>query len=245
MSSKLTWEAEKVLEVNDLIAGYGDIIAVRDFSFSIEAGETLALLGANGAGKSTTIMSLMGLVERKSGRIMMDNEDISKLSIEARISRGIAIVPEGRRIFPDLSVHENLVVGGHIVSEEVMAEGIDSVFTYFPRLGQRSRQSAGSLSGGEQQMLAIGRALISRPRVLMIDELSLGLMPSIVDECYGVLENLKKDNIAILLVEQNTERALSVADHVCVLEAGNMTWSGSAASARENETLATSMMGTD
>ena len=245
MSLRLTWGAEKVLEVNDLIAGYGDIIAVRDFSFSIEAGETLALLGANGAGKSTTIMSLMGLVERKSGRIMMDGEDISKLSIEARISRGIAIVPEGRRIFPDLSVHENLVVGGHIVSEEIMSEGIDSVFTYFPRLGQRSRQSAGSLSGGEQQMLAIGRALISRPRVLMIDELSLGLMPSIVDECYGVLENLKKDNIAILLVEQNTERALSVADYVCVLEAGNMTWSGTAESARKNETLASSMMGAD
>jgi branched-chain amino acid transport system ATP-binding protein len=236
---------EKVLQVSGLIAGYGDIIAVRDFSFSIDAGETLALLGANGAGKSTTIMSMMGLVECKSGRIMMDGEDISRLSIEARISRGIAIVPEGRRIFPDLSVHENLMVGGNIVSKEIMSAGIDSVFSYFPRLGERSKQAAGSLSGGEQQMLAIGRALISRPRVLMIDELSLGLMPSIVDECYGVLETLKKDNIAILLVEQNTERALSVADHVCVLEAGNMTWSGTAESARENETLASSMMGAD
>ncbi|MCP4768378.1 MAG: ABC transporter ATP-binding protein [Gammaproteobacteria bacterium] len=234
-----------MLKVSGLTAGYGDIIAVRDFSFSIDKGTTLALLGANGAGKSTTIMSLMGLVERKSGRIVMDGEDISTLNIEARISRGLAIVPEGRRVFADLSVHENLMTGGHIVSKEIMQMGIDTVYGYFPRLGERSRQAAGSLSGGEQQMLAIGRALISRPRILMIDELSLGLMPSIVDECYAVLETLKKDNIAILLVEQNTERALSVADQICVLEAGNLTWSGSAAAARENETLATSMMGAD
>lgn len=234
-----------MLEVSGLIAGYGDIIAVRDFSFSVGKGTTLALLGANGAGKSTTIMSLMGLVERKSGRITMDGEDISTVNIEARISRGLAIVPEGRRIFPDLSVQENLMVGGHIVPEKIMSVGIDSVYSYFPRLGERSKQAAGSLSGGEQQMLAIGRALISRPRVLMIDELSLGLMPSIIDECYAVLKALKDDDIAILLVEQNTERALSVADHVCVLEAGNMTWSGTAESARLNETLATSMMGAD
>lgn len=245
MSSRLTWGAWTVLEVSGLNAGYGDIIAVRDFSFSIEAGTTLALLGANGAGKSTTIMSLMGLVERKSGRITMDGEDISTVNIEARISRGLAIVPEGRRIFPDLSVQENLMVGGHIVPEKIMSAGIDSVYSYFPRLGERSKQAAGSLSGGEQQMLAIGRALISRPRVLMIDELSLGLMPSIIDECYAVLKALKDDDIAILLVEQNTERALSVADHVCVLEAGNMTWSGTAESARSNETLTISMMGAD
>jgi branched-chain amino acid transport system ATP-binding protein len=137
------------------------------------------------------------------------------------------------------------MIGGHIVSEQIMLEGIDSVYSYFPRLGERSNQVAGSLSGGEQQMLAIGRALISRPRILLIDELSLGLMPRIVDECYAVLETLKENNIAILLVEQNTERALSVADQVGVLEAGNMTWSGTAEAARENETLASSMMGAD
>ena len=234
-----------MLEVSGLTAGYGDIIAVRDLSFSIEAGTTLALLGANGAGKSSTLMSLMGLVERKSGHMLMDGEDISTLSTEARMSRGLAIVPEGRRVFPDLSVHENLMIGGHIVPEQIMLAGIDSVYGYFPRLGERSKQAAGSLSGGEQQMLALGRALISRPRVLLIDELSLGLMPKIVDECYAVLETLKKNNIAVLLVEQNTERALSVADRVCVLEAGNMTWSGTAQAARQSETLATSMMGAD
>jgi branched-chain amino acid transport system ATP-binding protein len=162
-----------VLEVSNLTAGYGDIIAVRDCSFSIEAGTIFALMGANGAGKSSTIMSLMGLVERKSGLIAIDGEDISTLNIEARISTGLAIVPEGRRVFPDLSVHENLMIGGHIVSEQIMLEGIDSVYSYFPRLGERSSQAAGSLSGGEQQMLAIGRALISQPRILLIDELSL------------------------------------------------------------------------
>ncbi len=234
-----------MLEVSNLTAGYGDIIAVRDLSFSIEAGSIFALMGANGAGKSSTIMSLMGLVERKSGHIAIDGEDISTLNIEARISTGLAIVPEGRRVFPDLSVHENLMIGGHIVSEQIMLEGIDSVYSYFPRLGERSNQAAGSLSGGEQQMLAIGRALISQPRILLIDELSLGLMPRIIDECYAVLETLKENNIAILLVEQNTERALSVADQVGVLEAGNMTWSGTAEAARENETLASSMMGAD
>jgi branched-chain amino acid transport system ATP-binding protein len=137
-----------MLEVTNLSAGYGDIIAVRDFSFSVSQGRILALLGANGAGKTSTLMSLIGLVQRKSGTIKMDGEDISATSIEARISKGIAIVPEGRRIFPDLSVRENLIVGGHIVSEAVMKEGIEAVYGYFPRLRERQNQAAGSLSGG-------------------------------------------------------------------------------------------------
>ena len=232
-----------MLEVKNLTAGYGDIIAVRDASFSIDKGEILALAGANGAGKSSTLMALSGLVTQKSGSIIMDGEDISTMPIEKRISRGLAIVPEGRRIFPDLSVHENLMVGGHVVASDVMESSIKRVYDYFPRLGERKSQLAGSLSGGEQQMLAIGRALISHPKVLIIDELSLGLMPKIVDECYDVLETLKSNGISVLLVEQNIERAFKVADNVCVLEAGNMIWSGSAKDARKNKTLTESLMG--
>jgi branched-chain amino acid transport system ATP-binding protein len=234
-----------MLEVNDLSAGYGDIIAVRDISFTVSAGKIMALLGANGAGKSSTLMALMGLVEQKSGTVLMQGKDISRAPVEARIASGLAIVPEGRRVFPDLSIEENLMVGGHVVARDLMLAGIDQVYEIFPRLGERSKQAAGSLSGGEQQMLAMGRALISRPRLLIIDELSLGLMPSVVDECYAVLETLKKDDIAILLVEQNSERALGVADDVCVLEAGNLIWSGSASDARNNPSLAQSLMGVD
>ncbi len=232
-----------MLQVNDLSAGYGDIIAVREFSFSVEAGKIHALVGANGAGKSSTLMCLMGLVEQKSGSIVMDNQQISNERIEKRISAGLAIVPEGRRIFPDLNVRENLMVGGHIVSTSIMNSGIDMVYEFFPRLYERQAQAAGSLSGGEQQMLAMGRALISQPKILIVDELSLGLMPKVVDECYEVLKKLKSESIGILLVEQNTERALSVADDISALEAGNLFWSGTAEQARANISLKEQLMG--
>ena len=232
-----------MLQVNDLSAGYGDIIAVRKFSFSVEAGKIRALVGANGAGKSSTLMCLMGLVEQKSGSIVMDNQQISNERIERRISAGLAIVPEGRRIFPDLNVRENLMVGGHIVSTSIMNSGIEMVYEFFPQLYERQTQAAGSLSGGEQQMLAMGRALISRPKILIVDELSLGLMPKVVDECYEVLTKLKSESIGILLVEQNTERAFSVADDVSALEAGNLFWSGTAEQARANILLREQLMG--
>ncbi|HBN32533.1 MAG TPA: ABC transporter ATP-binding protein, partial [Rhodobacteraceae bacterium] len=196
-----------------------------------------------GAGKSSTLMSLVGLVERKSGSIVLNGEDISDSKIETRISKGLAIVPEGRRIFPDLTIRENLMVGGHVVATNIMSEGIDMVYEYFPRLSERRDQAAGSLSGGEQQMLAMGRALISRPKILIVDELSLGLMPKVVDECYAVLAKLKTENIGVVLVEQNTERAFAVADDVVVLEAGNEIWSGSAEEARGNDALRASLMG--
>ena len=232
-----------MLKVENLSAGYGDIVAVRDLSFTVERGEIVAFCGANGAGKSSTLMCLMGLVDQKSGTIKMNDRDISTTIVEARITAGLAIVPEGRRIFPDLSVHENLIVGGHVVTTQIMTEGITYVYSVFPRLAERREQSAGSLSGGEQQMLAMGRALISRPKLLIVDELSLGLMPKVVDECYAVLESLKHDGIGILLVEQNTERALSVADNIHVLEAGNLIWSGSATDAKNSDSLAGSLMG--
>ena len=232
-----------MLQVTDLSAGYGDIIAVRKFSFSVEAGKIRALVGANGAGKSSTLMCLMGLVEQKSGSIVMDKQQISNEPIERRIAAGLAIVPEGRRIFPDLNVRENLMVGGHIVPTSIMNSGIEMVYEFFPRLSERLTQAAGSLSGGEQQMLAMGRALISRPKILIVDELSLGLMPKVVDECYEVLTKLKSEGIGILLVEQNTERALSVADNVSALEAGNLFWSGTSAQARANKSLTERLMG--
>ena len=232
-----------MLQVNDLSAGYGDIIAVREFSFSVEAGKIRALVGANGAGKSSTLLCLMGLVEQKSGSIVMDNQQISNERIERRISAGLAIVPEGRRIFPDLNVRENLMVGGHIVSTSIMNCGIEMVYEFFPQLYERQTQAAGSLSGGEQQMLAMGRALISQPKILIVDELSLGLMPKVVDECYEVLNKLKSESIGILLVEQNTERAFSVADDISALEAGNLFWSGTAEQARANIFLKEQLMG--
>ncbi|MFT5038509.1 MAG: branched-chain amino acid transport system ATP-binding protein [Flavobacteriaceae bacterium] len=232
-----------MLEVKNLTAGYGDIVAVRDLTFSLQAGKILALMGANGAGKSTTLMALFGLVDRKLGSIIMNGEDISAIKVEDRISKGLAIVPEGRRLFPDLTVSENLVVGGHIAKTAKMSAVIDMVYEYFPRLAERRAQLAGSLSGGEQQMLAMGRALISEPSILVVDELSLGLMPKVVDECYVVLEKLKAENIGVLLVEQNTERVFSAADDVIVLEAGNVIWSGSAINAKENPSLRKSLMG--
>ncbi|MBL4725836.1 MAG: ABC transporter ATP-binding protein [Rhizobiaceae bacterium] len=232
-----------MLEVTNLSAGYGDIVAIRDFSFSVNAGEILTFIGANGAGKSTTLMAIMGLVKQNSGSIVLSGEDITDLPVEARIEHGIAIVPEGRRIFPDLTVRENLVVGGHSVSKHILEQGIETVFGYFGRLDERADQLAGSLSGGEQQMLAMGRALISQPKLLLVDELSLGLMPKIVDECYVVLRELNKNGMAIILVEQNTERALDVANNVCVLEAGNPGFSGSVAEISKDDTLLNTLLG--
>jgi branched-chain amino acid transport system permease protein len=159
------------------------------------------------------------------------------------IRQGLSIVPEGRRIFPDLSVEENLMIGGHVMPTAAMRRNIVAALTHFPRLKDRRRQEAGSLSGGEQQMLAMGRALISEPRLLLVDELSLGLMPSVIDECYRVLRDLRDDGLAIVLVDQNTEQALDAADNVCILEAGNLTWTGSAADARRGDVLAEAFLG--
>ena len=226
-----------MLKVTELAAGYGDIVAVRGLSFTVEKGEILGLLGPNGAGKTSTLMALAGLVELKAGTIEIDGVDISALPVEKRIGHGMALVPEGRRVFPDLSVRENLMVGGHSASARVLGEGIAHVFAMFPRLEERAGQLAGSLSGGEQQMLAIGRALVSRPAIVLVDELSLGLMPKVVDECYAVLQAMRTEGIAIVLVEQNTSRALDVADTLCILEAGNVSWRGTAAAARGDPAL--------
>jgi branched-chain amino acid transport system ATP-binding protein len=234
-----------MLRVEALTCGYGEITAVRELSFDVERGEIFALIGANGAGKSSTLLCLAGLVARSAGQISLDGEEFSTLPARARIRRGLAIVPEGRRIFPDLSVDENLTVGGHVMDRTALIRNRARVFDLFPRLRERARQLAGSLSGGEQQMLALGRALMSEPKLLLVDELSLGLMPKVVDECYEVLAGLKADGVAILLVEQNTERALAAADRLCVLEAGRAIWTGAAEAARDNTAIIEAYLGQD
>jgi len=212
-----------MLQVTDLICGYGDIIAIHQMDLTVANGGTLALVGPNGAGKTTLIMSLAGHVQPKSGSITFDGKTITHMAPNRRCQLGVGLVPEGRRIFPDLSVLENLIVGGYSRPRTDQDENLASVYDVFPRLADRQSQLAGSLSGGEQQMLAFGRAMMSRPRLLLVDELSLGLMPKVVDECYVALEKLVETGIAIILVDQNSDAAIAFCDQSISLESGYMS----------------------
>ncbi len=232
-----------MLEVRDLVCGYGRVVAVRDVSFSAPEGHALAILGANGAGKTSTLMAIAAAVGIESGMMTFDGEDITRLSPMARCARGIAIAPEGRRLFRDLTVRENLVVGGYVRDARITSANMDKVLSLFPRLKERLDNRAGSLSGGEQQMAAIGRAMMAQPRLLLIDEVSLGLMPKMVDICYQALDALRREGMTIILVEQSFERALAMADRVCVLESGRLAWAGSAAEARGNPEILSAYMG--
>jgi branched-chain amino acid transport system ATP-binding protein len=227
-----------LLELTNLSCGYGEMVAVRDLSFAVEPGQILALLGPNGAGKTSTILAIMGHVQIKSGRLSVADRDITRLAALKRVELGVALVPEGRRLFSDLTVAENLTVGGYSHSRADEKRSLARVFDLFPRLSERRSQLAASLSGGEQQMLAIGRALMSAPRLLLVDELSLGLMPKMVDLCIDALQRLnREENLAIVLVEQNTARALDVAHRVCVLASGSSVFSGTVESARRDVDL--------
>ncbi|NEX60926.1 ABC transporter ATP-binding protein [Noviherbaspirillum galbum] len=232
-----------MLELQQLSCGYGAFEAVHDLSLSLRPGTITGLIGANGAGKSSTLMCVAGHVGLKGGSIRFDGQDIGMLAPEQRVRRGIAISPEGRRLFKDLSVEDNLRVGGLVQPAARFRQDRDYVLGLFPRLGERLHSLAGNLSGGEQQMLAIGRALMTRPRMIMIDELSLGLMPKVIDLCYSALKQLRADGMTILLVEQNTDRVLSVADDVCVLESGRTVWQGRADDARNNSDLTAAYLG--
>ena len=232
-----------MLNVTELTCGYGDLIAVDGISFNIKSGEIFGLIGANGAGKTATIMALAGIIPVISGRVYLNEQDITNLPTHARAKHGIALVPEGRRIFSDLSVDENLTVGGTRQDKMGLSRNRERVFDTFPRIADRQQQLAGSLSGGEQQMLAIGRAMMAEPSVLLIDELSLGLMPIVTDECYRVLEELRKQNLAILLVEQSTERVLQTADHIAVLETGHIVWTGSGSEATKDDAVVEAYLG--
>lgn len=232
-----------MLDIKDLSCGYGAFEAVHGISLSLRPGTITGLLGANGAGKSSTLMCLAGHVQLNGGRIVFNDEDISQLPAYERVRRGLAISPEGRRLFKDLSVEDNLRVGGLIRPKTDFAEDRDFVLSLFPRLGERLTSLAGNLSGGEQQMLAIGRALMTRPKVILIDELSLGLMPKVIDLCYHALDALKRKGMAILLVEQNTDRVLKIADDICVLESGRTVWQGSAQVAAQDPDLVSAYLG--
>jgi branched-chain amino acid transport system ATP-binding protein len=232
-----------MLEVTGLTCGYGDITAVDNLSFTVEAGEIFGLIGANGAGKTTAILALAGLIPVRAGTVRLDGHDLPNTPAHKRTDHGIALVPEGRRVFADLTVDENLTVGGTRLDTRTLERNRAKVFDTFPRLAERRRQLAGSLSGGEQQMLAIGRAVMANPSVLLVDELSLGLMPIAVDECYRVLRALQTDGLAILLVEQSTERVLSAATRLAVLESGRLAWTGSGAQAADNSAIVAAYLG--
>jgi branched-chain amino acid transport system ATP-binding protein len=226
-----------MLRLERLSCGYGAIRAVEDLSFDVPAGSVLALLGPNGAGKTSTIMAIMGHTTIHAGRVLFEGRDITRDPAVTRAPLGIALVPEGRRLFSDLTVDENLTVGGYCRSMARDAINRARAYEMFPILRDRRKQLAGSLSGGEQQMLAMGRALMAEPKLLLIDELSLGLMPKMVDLCFDALDRLRRGGLTIVLVEQNTTRALEIAQTVCILTSGSVAFSGAAAAARADTAL--------
>jgi branched-chain amino acid transport system ATP-binding protein len=219
---------EPLLALERVSVAYGKRRALDDVSLTVGAGEIVTLLGANGSGKSTTLRTISGLVRPSAGRVVLDGRDITRAAPDAIVTAGVGHVPEGREIFPEFTVHENLLVGGHTAPRAAIVKATERAFTLFPVLGQRARQLAGTLSGGEQQMLAIARALMIRPRLLLLDEPSLGLSPRLTREIFGVIARLNREGATILLVEQNARRALALASRAYVLETGRVVVSGAA-----------------
>ena len=216
-----------LLKVTDLVVSYGGIEALKGISFEVEEGSIVTLIGANGAGKSTTLRTISGLVKPKSGRVYFEGRDITDFDTQRIVQTGIALVPEGRRVFANLTVLENLKIGAYLrTDKEVIEEDIKYVFDLFPRLQERSWQLAGTLSGGEQQMLAVARAMMTRPKMIMMDEPSLGLAPLVIRDIFSIIRTLHEEGITILLVEQNANAALRVADSAYVLETGLITMNG-------------------
>ena len=233
-----------MLKIDELSVSYGGIEAVKGITLEVPERKIVTLIGANGAGKSTTLRSIVGLVPVKSGRIHLQGEDITSMSPDRIVSKGITLVPEGRRVFPDLTVLENLKVGAYLRNDKTGIEkDIGWVYELFPRLQERSWQAAGTLSGGEQQMLAVGRALMSRPKVMMLDEPSLGLAPLVVQDIFSIIREINHQGVTILLVEQNANMALKIADLAYVLETGRITMSGSGAELLANEKIREAYLG--
>ena len=231
-----------ILEVKNLNVSYGGIKAVKDISFVVEAGEIVTLIGANGAGKSSTLRSIVGLVKPENGEITFNGKEIAALPTDQVVKEGITLVPEGRRVFSDLTVLENLKIGAYM-RKDPLEEDIKWVYDLFPRLKERSWQLAGTLSGGEQQMLAIGRALMSRPKLIMMDEPSLGLAPIIVQGMFDIIREINKQGTTILLVEQNANMALKAAHRAYVMETGSITLSGTGKELAENEEVKAAYLG--
>lgn len=215
-----------ILSVENLNVAYGSIHAVKGVSFNVNEGEIVTLIGANGAGKSTTLNTIAGLLRGKSGSVTFMGEDLGKIPPHKIVSRGMALVPEGRRVFLQMSVQENLEMGAYTKGGVGVPADLEMVYDLFPRLKERRRQVAGTLSGGEQQMLAMGRALMSHPKLLMLDEPSMGLAPILVEQIFEIIQNLHKAGSTILLVEQNAQAALSIADRGYVLETGKIVTTG-------------------
>ncbi len=219
--------APPILRVAGLAVAYGGIRAIKGIDFEIHAGETVTLIGANGAGKTTTLRAITGLITPAAGTIQFEGRDISGATSFSLVHQGLAMVPEGRGVFAQLTVAENVAMGAYIRADKAaIANDVERVFNMFPRLRERSRQSAGTLSGGEQQMLAIGRALMSRPKLLLLDEPSMGLAPVIVQKVFEVIESIAREGVTILLVEQNANLALKASHRAYVLESGLITLSG-------------------
>ena len=234
-----------VLELDDVAVAYGQRRALEGVSLSVAAGEIVTLLGANGAGKSTTLRAVSGLVRPARGRIRYEGRDITRSPADAIVAAGVSHVPEGREIFPEFTVRENLLVGGHTVARASLGERLEAVFRVFPVLRDRQPQIAGTLSGGEQQMLAIGRALMTRPRLLLLDEPSLGLAPMLAREIFRVIRRINADGVAVLLVEQNARRALALASRGYVLETGRLVTSGTSAELSADPRVRTAYLGFD
>ena len=231
-----------ILEVKDLNVSYGGIKAVKEISFQVPKGQVVTLIGANGAGKSSTLRSIVGLVKPESGSIRFKDTELAGLSTDQIVSKGITLVPEGRRVFPDLTVLENLKIGAYM-RKDSLDEDLNWVHELFPRLKERSWQLAGTLSGGEQQMLAIGRALMSRPELIMMDEPSLGLAPIIVQGVFDIIREINRQGVTILLVERNANMALKAADLGCVMETGRITLRGTGKELSENEEVKAAYLG--
>ena len=232
-----------MLEVNDIHVFYGAIHAIKGVSFEVQEHEIVTLIGANGAGKSTTLNTVAGLLKPRSGQIIFDGKVINGMQASKMVGLGMALCPEGRRIFQQMTVRENLEMGGYSRPAAEISDSMDDVFQRFPRLKEREKQIAGTLSGGEQQMLAMARALMSRPRLMMLDEPSMGLAPILVEQIFDIIRELHESGTTILLVEQNAQMALSIADRAYVLETGTISMSGNAHELMENDDVRKAYLG--
>ena len=234
---------QEILNVNNIAVFYGSIRAIKGISFTVNAGEVVTLIGANGAGKTTTLNTIAGLLHPKSGSVSFMGENLASVSPHSIVSRGLALVPEGRRIFLQMTVEENLEMGAYTQKKEAVKPLLEQVYEQFPRLKERRRQIGGTLSGGEQQMLAMGRALMSSPKLLMLDEPSMGLAPILVEQIFEIIRTLHRNGTTILLVEQNAQMALSIADRGYVLETGKITLSGTGVELANSETVKMAYLG--
>lgn len=234
-----------LLEVKDIHTYYGNIHALKGVSFEVDSGEIIALIGSNGAGKTTTLRTISGLMQPREGSVSYDGEDISSTRADLLVSKGISMAPEGRGVFAKLTVEENLDMGAYIRRDGEIKEDLKNAYSLFPRLEERKKQFAGTLSGGEQQMLAIARALMSKPRLLLLDEPSMGLAPVLVDGVFDTVQRIASEGVTILLVEQNAHMALQIADRGYVLQSGEVAISDTAANLQQNETVQKTYLGID